>query len=146
MKPQYELKDSVAEDRQVLKILAGFEQLRRLEARREFAAIARRGRDRVFLNAGGMGGELRSQVHAASFHYWGQRLGYQCWNDPQFCREYLRDNEYARVKSRPRNPTVSMAARAPWAPIGTAARAPRPPARRGVNLSGANFNGLKLAN
>ncbi len=107
MKPQYELNGSVSEDKQVLDILSGFERLRRMEAHRDFAAIARKGQNRVFLNAGGMGGELKSQVHRASFHYWGQRLGYQCWDDPQFVREYLRDNDYARVKSKPRTVTVT---------------------------------------
>lgn len=107
MSEQYELNESVSEDKQVLEILAGFEKLRRLEATRQFAAIARKGQDRVFLNTGGMGGHLNSQIQADSFHYWGQRLGYQCWDDPQFVKEYLRDNEYARVKSRPRTVTVT---------------------------------------
>lgn len=38
-------------------------------------------------------------VHPVSYHYWGQRLGYECWDDPQFVREYLRDNPAARVKT-----------------------------------------------
>lgn len=34
-----------------------------------------------------------------SYHYWGRRLGYQCWDDPQFLREYWRDNPGARCRS-----------------------------------------------
>lgn len=26
------------------------------------------------------------------FHYWGLRLGYECWDDKEFVREYQRDN------------------------------------------------------
>lgn len=37
-------------------------------------------------------GRLRARIPASSFHYWGQRLGYQCWNDEKFVKEYLRDN------------------------------------------------------
>lgn len=38
-------------------------------------------------------------VHPVSFHYWGQRLGYECWRDKQFLREFHRDNPAARIKS-----------------------------------------------
>ena len=31
-------------------------------------------------------------IPIASWHYWGQRLGYQCWDDPEFVREFKRDN------------------------------------------------------
>jgi hypothetical protein len=55
-------------------------------------------------------GEVQMQVHPQFFHYWGQRLGYDCWEDPQFVREFLRDNPEARVKSRPRNLTVAVPA------------------------------------
>lgn len=54
----------------------------------------------------GNGGEVRMQIHPLSYHYWGNRLGYQCWEDPGFVREYLRDNPEARVKSVAETPTV----------------------------------------
>ena len=47
-------------------------------------------------------GEQVLQVTPESFDYWGQRLGYACWHDKQFRREFARDNEAARVKSIPR--------------------------------------------
>lgn len=43
-------------------------------------------------------GRLRMAVSADAFHYWGQRLGYECWRDPQFLREFERDNPAVRVK------------------------------------------------
>ena len=44
-------------------------------------------------------GEVKFQVHNKFYHYWGQRLGYECWEDEQFVREFLRDNEVCRVNS-----------------------------------------------
>lgn len=38
-------------------------------------------------------GRLRARIPASSFHYWGQRLGYKCWQDETFIREFLRDNQ-----------------------------------------------------
>jgi hypothetical protein len=43
-------------------------------------------------------GRVRLSIDAAAYHYWGQRLGYKCWSDPQFLREFERDNPHARVK------------------------------------------------
>lgn len=43
-------------------------------------------------------GRLRMVVTGDAFHYWGRRLGYECWQDRQFLREYERDNESVRVK------------------------------------------------
>jgi hypothetical protein len=43
-------------------------------------------------------GRLRMVVSADAFHYWGRRLGYECWRDKQFLREFERDNAAARVK------------------------------------------------
>jgi hypothetical protein len=51
-------------------------------------------------------GEAQMQVHPKFFHYWGQRLGYDCWNDEQFMREFQRDNPEVRIKSRSRNITI----------------------------------------
>jgi len=43
-------------------------------------------------------GRVRIEVDAYSYHYWGQRLSYDCWQDPSFLREFERDNPHARVK------------------------------------------------
>lgn len=43
-------------------------------------------------------GRPRLEVDTYAYHYWGQRLGYQCWKDPQFLREFERDNTECRVR------------------------------------------------
>lgn len=32
------------------------------------------------------------EISPESYHYWAQRLGRDCWSDPQFRRDYARDN------------------------------------------------------
>lgn len=64
------------------------------------------GERRTLRFADGNGGAVEMMVHPVSYHYWGNRLGYGCWQDAEFCREYLRDNEEARVKSRPAELTL----------------------------------------
>jgi hypothetical protein len=102
--------------RRVLEILAAAEQARQWRAAELVKLAAREGRGeaRHIEDADG-GGYVQMRINATSFHYWGQRLGYECWNDPQFCREYLRDNEYARVRSRPANARFGY--RAPAQPV-----------------------------
>lgn len=43
-------------------------------------------------------GRVRMAVSADAFHYWGRRLGYECWKDKQFLHEFERDNPNVRVK------------------------------------------------
>jgi hypothetical protein len=47
----------------------------------------------------GDGGYVDLNIHPASYHFWGQRLGYECWQDAQFIREYKRDNPAAVVRT-----------------------------------------------
>jgi len=42
-------------------------------------------------------GELKARINPTSYHYWGKRLGYKCWDDRKFMKEYLRDNPESRV-------------------------------------------------
>jgi hypothetical protein len=51
-------------------------------------------------------GQLVMRVTPESYHYWGRRLGYECWRDGQFRREFHRDNPSARVKYAPRTATI----------------------------------------
>ena len=44
-------------------------------------------------------GSLTTRVPADAFHFWGQKLGYQCWSDKAFLREYRRDNPGLAMKS-----------------------------------------------
>ena len=108
---QFDLNWGSREDRDVLEVIAAFKELKRKKAELEFAKIARSGGERRFLQSpSGWGGEVGMQIHSASYHYWGQRLGYQCWSDAQFVKEYLRDNPYARVKNRAAQVTVAVTA------------------------------------
>ena len=78
------------------------ERLNEREARKRHRALRdmrRMARDRERRPIGNDGAhEMR--VHAKSFHYWGGRLGYDCWNDDGFKREYRRDVPESRVKVR----------------------------------------------
>lgn len=44
-------------------------------------------------------GRPRMCIEGTAFHYWGQRLGYDCWKDKQFLNEFERDNPAVRIKS-----------------------------------------------
>lgn len=68
-------------------------------AMKEIAVAAKQGGERRLIRGKDGGGEQEMMIHPVSYHYWGQRLGYECWDDPQFRREYRRDNEASRVKT-----------------------------------------------
>lgn len=44
-------------------------------------------------------GALNARVDSSAYHYWGKRLGYDCWQDKAFLNEFLRDNPQSKVKS-----------------------------------------------
>jgi hypothetical protein len=44
-------------------------------------------------------GRKTAQIPADSYHYWGQRLGYDCWKDKQFMKEFIRDNPQCAVNN-----------------------------------------------
>jgi len=44
-------------------------------------------------------GQHRARIEPTSYHYWGKRLGYSCWNDRKFMKDYLRDNPESRIKT-----------------------------------------------
>ena len=44
-------------------------------------------------------GQLKARIPQAAFHYWGHRLGYECWDDDSFLREFLRDNPETAVSN-----------------------------------------------
>jgi len=53
-------------------------------------------------------GAVTMQIPPDAFHFWGQKLGYACWKDRAFRREFRRDNPGVRVKSRSRNTCVRV--------------------------------------
>lgn len=44
-------------------------------------------------------GQLIARIPTTAYHFWGQKLGYECWNDKAFMDEFLRDNPELRVNS-----------------------------------------------
>lgn len=42
-------------------------------------------------------GRLKARIPVQAWHYWGLRLGYECWEDNQFLEEFLRDNPETAV-------------------------------------------------
>lgn len=63
------------------------------------AKAAKLNGERKFIRAGDQGGEVQFQIQPVFYHYWGQRLSYECWEDPQFVREMIRDNPEIRIKN-----------------------------------------------
>lgn len=78
-----------------------FRRRRKMAKMHEEMALAAKagGVRRLLKDTGDGGGEVQYMVHPTSYHYWGQRLGYECWQDEGFIREYLRDNPSARIAS-----------------------------------------------
>ena len=64
------------------------------------------------------GTHIQYKIPKLSYHYWGKRLGYECWEDHQFVHEFLRDNPQCRVTSEALNATILSG----WAPTSPAAR------------------------
>jgi hypothetical protein len=46
----------------------------------------------------GLGQKIGS-IPPDAYHFWGQKLGYQCWDDKKFIHEFFRDNPQCRVNS-----------------------------------------------
>lgn len=89
-----------AQDAEVREVLSKWDfQRRRLADAQIRLAAKENGERRAIALSDGNTGQVQMQVHPASYHYWGQRLGYECWDDPNFVREYLRDNPECRVKT-----------------------------------------------
>lgn len=97
-----------AQDQAVREVLIEREDKRRrqCQARMRLAAHCQSERRLLGQKADEPGGEVKMQVDPYSYHFWGQRLGYECWNDPEFVEEYLRDNPESRIRSRADNLTI----------------------------------------
>lgn len=95
---------------EVIQRLKDMQALRVLQATKQIAQAAKVGSERRIMRdeRGNAGAAVKMQIHPASYHYWGQRLGYKCWNDEQFCREYLRDNPASRIKTVTERPTFQI--------------------------------------
>ena len=54
-------------------------------------------------------GQLKARIPLAAWHYWGQRLGYECWEDKSFLDEFLRDNPETAVRNYAKRTCVNGA-------------------------------------
>lgn len=54
-------------------------------------------------------GQLKARIPLAAWHYWGQRLGYECWEDSQFLEEFLRDNPETAIRNYAKRTIVNGA-------------------------------------
>lgn len=54
-------------------------------------------------------GQLKARIPLAAWHYWGQRLGYECWEDKSFLNEFLRDNPETAVRNYAKRTCVNGA-------------------------------------
>lgn len=82
--------------------------LRRQEAAfrkavKEQALAAKAGGERLRMRHG----EVTMSVHPFFYHWWGRRMGYECWDDAGFVRWWLNHHPECRVKSVAANATVS---------------------------------------
>lgn len=69
-----------------------------IKAKHEAKQIAKFGHANEANNINGVG-RLVARIPPDSFHYWGQRLGYDCWKDKTFIKEFLRDNQELAVRN-----------------------------------------------
>lgn len=44
-------------------------------------------------------GQKIATIPLTAYHFWGQKLGYGCWDSKAFMNEFLRDNPECRVNS-----------------------------------------------
>jgi hypothetical protein len=54
-------------------------------------------------------GRLVGEIPSTSYHYWGQRLGYDCWKDDEFVKEFFQDNPECAVSNYAKKATVNGA-------------------------------------
>lgn len=78
-------------------LIRGWNQ-RRVEAQKEAKQIATYERARETKSVDGLG-NLVARIPGDAYHYWGHRLGYECWKDDQFIKEFMRDNPEVAVKN-----------------------------------------------
>lgn len=51
-------------------------------------------------------GQADMVIDPTAFHFWGARVGYECWDDEEFLREFKRDNPDTRVRGAARKTTI----------------------------------------
>ncbi|NDB81803.1 MAG: hypothetical protein EB127_03505 [Alphaproteobacteria bacterium] len=83
-------------------------RLQEVEARKEAKKLAAFGHANPAKAIEGVG-QLVARIPPAAFHYWGIRLGYECWEDKQFMKDFLKHNPEVAVKNRVKRTMVGGA-------------------------------------
>lgn len=73
-------------------------RLREVKAEHEAKQIAHFGHTNEANDIEGIG-RLVARIPPDAYHMWGTRLGYECWSDKQFLKEFLRDNPEVAVRN-----------------------------------------------
>lgn len=82
--------------RQVLNEFSRGWHLREVLAEKEQAAVAAASPEQSWVD--GLG-QVTMQITPDAYHFWGHKLGYGCWKDKAFRREFGRDNPSVRVRN-----------------------------------------------
>jgi hypothetical protein len=61
-------------------------------------AIGAENNSRAYRHVEGMG-EMKASIPATAYHYWGQREGYDVWQDKKFMKKYREDNPDVKVNT-----------------------------------------------
>lgn len=83
-------------------------RLQEVEARKQAKQLAAFGHANPAQAIEGVG-QLVARIPPAAFHYWGTRLGYECWEDKQFMNDFLKHNPEVAVKNRVKRTMVGGA-------------------------------------
>ena len=67
-----------------------------VDAQKNAAKTIGSSRETDYKSVNGLG-RLRLRIDPYTYHYFGQRLGYNCWHNEEFLKEFERDNPASRV-------------------------------------------------
>lgn len=94
-------------EREVKEVLARWEnQRRRLELAKMSQAQQQLGVRRTIRDREGNGGEVQMMIPPYLYHKLGSFYGYRCWDDADFCRQFLKHYPECRVVSRSEKVTI----------------------------------------
>lgn len=74
-------------------------ELKKVKAKHDQAWMGKLNHQGVDRSVDGIG-QLIGRIHPDSYHFWGMKLGYNCWKDKGFLNEYFRDNPECVVKTQ----------------------------------------------
>jgi hypothetical protein len=94
-------------ENEVKEVLGQWEQARRrLELAKMTQAQKQMGVRRTIRDREGNGGEVTMMIPPYLYHKMGSFYGYKCWDDADFCHQFLKHYPECRVKSVSERPTI----------------------------------------